>query len=226
VRESTVEWTWEAKEPTVSQKLYHELASWWPLLSASEEHEEEATFYARLVKDSCGYGPRSLLELGSGGGNNAWHLKRSFDLTLVEPSTEMLAISRDLNPECEHLEGDMRTVRLDRQFDAVFIHDAIMYMTKREELRQAFETAYVHTKPDGAAVFASDHVRETFGASTRCGETTVRIVACDTWNGHGTRIRRMMSTPWITLISCVARTVRCGSNTIDISKGCSPGRPG
>ena len=32
----------------------------------------------------------------------------------------MLDVSRALNPECEHVEGDMRTVRLDRQFDCVF----------------------------------------------------------------------------------------------------------
>ena len=29
----------------------------------------------------------------------------------------MLAVSRALNPECEHVEGDMRTVRLGREFD-------------------------------------------------------------------------------------------------------------
>ncbi len=153
----------------MKHKLYHELASWWPLLSAPEDYAEEADFYARLLMDSCEYTPRSLLELGSGGGNNAWHLKRSFELTLLDPSREMLAVSRSLNPECEHLEGDMRTLRLGRVFDAVFVHDAIMYMTTREELRKAVETAYVHTKPGGAAVFAPDHVRETFGPSTRSG---------------------------------------------------------
>jgi trans-aconitate methyltransferase len=47
-------------------------------------------------------------------------------LTPVDLSTEMLAISRTLNPECEHIAGDMRTSRLERRFDAVFIHDAIM----------------------------------------------------------------------------------------------------
>ena len=43
----------------------------------------------------------------------------------------MLAVSRQLNPECEHLRGDMRTVRLGRTFDAVFVHDAVDYMTDR-----------------------------------------------------------------------------------------------
>ena len=35
-------------------------------------------------------------------------------MTLVDLSEEMLAVSRELNPECEHLQGDMRTLRLGR----------------------------------------------------------------------------------------------------------------
>ena len=47
----------------------------------------------------------------------------------------MLALSATLNPECEHLEGDMRTLRLGRTFDVVFIHDAISYLTTEDDLR-------------------------------------------------------------------------------------------
>ena len=65
-----------------------------------------------------------MLELGSGGGNNASHLKAHFQLTLVDLSPAMLAVSRALNPECEHLQGDMRTVRLGRRFDAPTDHIA------------------------------------------------------------------------------------------------------
>ena len=50
-----------------------------------------------------------VLELGSGGGHNAGHLKAHFPLTLVDLSDEMLAVSRRLNPECDHLPGDMRS---------------------------------------------------------------------------------------------------------------------
>ncbi|MQA91482.1 MAG: hypothetical protein GEU90_14865 [Gemmatimonas sp.] len=42
-------------------------------------------------------------------------------------------------------------------------------MTTAAELRQAFTTAFVHLRPGGAALFAPDHVRETFRASTDCG---------------------------------------------------------
>jgi hypothetical protein len=76
---------------------------------------------------------------------------------------------RALNPECEHVQGDMRSVRLGRVFDAVFVHDAIMYMTTQDDLRAALETAYVHCRVGGAALFVPDHTRETFAPSTRHG---------------------------------------------------------
>ena len=99
---------------------------------------------------------------GSGGGNNAYHLKAPFAMTLVDMSPHMLAVSRKLNPECEHLEGDIRTLRLDRTFDAVFVHDAICHMTTESDLRSVMKTAFEHCRPGGAALFAPDFVRETF----------------------------------------------------------------
>ena len=150
-------------------KMYNELASWWPLLSAPEDYAEEAGFYGDLLAQACDGPLRTVLELGSGGGNNASHLKSRFSMVLVEPSAGMREVSRELNPECEHIEGDMRTVRLGRQFDAVFVHDAVCYITTEADLRLAIETAFFHCRPGGAALFAPDHVRETFQPSTDHG---------------------------------------------------------
>jgi SAM-dependent methyltransferase len=110
-----------------------------------------------------------VLELGSGGGNSASHLKARFAMTLVDLSPQMLAVSRALNPECEHLEGDIRSVRLGRTFDAVFVHDAICHMTAEPELRAVLKTAYEHCRRGGAALFAPDFVRETFVENTDHG---------------------------------------------------------
>ena len=150
-------------------KLYEELASWWPLLSAPADYGEEADFYGKTLAAACERPPRTLLELGSGGGNNASYLKARFEMVLVEPAPGMRAVSRALNPECEHVAGDMRTARLQRQFDGVFVHDAVCYMTTESDLRLAVETAFVHCKPGGAALFAPDYVRENFKPSTECG---------------------------------------------------------
>ena len=151
-------------------KLYDELAVWWPLMSAVADYEEEAAFYYGTMSQASKAPLRSLLELGSGGGNNASFMKRHFeDVVLVDVSEGMLAHSREINPECQHLQGDMRSVRLNRQFDAVFIHDAICYMTSAQDLRRAIETAQVHCRPGGVALLAPDHVKEHFRPSTDHG---------------------------------------------------------
>jgi SAM-dependent methyltransferase len=142
--------------------MYDELASWWPLLSSPVDYAEEAAFYAERLVAAADPPARTCLELGSGGGNNASHLKRRFEMTLVEPAAGMLDVSRRLNPECRHVQGDMRTVRLDATFDLVFVHDAVCYMTSQADLRAAIRTAALHCRPGGAALFAPDYLRETF----------------------------------------------------------------
>lgn len=151
-------------------KLYNELAKWWQLVSDPADYEEEVDFFLPLLADVTAHPDAALLELGSGGGNNALYMKRAFaSATLVDLSPEMLEVSRQLNPDCEHLVGDMRTFRLERMFDAVFIHDALDYMTTQVDLRRALETAFVHCKPGGMALFVPDHVRETFEPDTDHG---------------------------------------------------------
>jgi SAM-dependent methyltransferase len=152
----------------VTHHLYRDLAGWWPLISPPEEYEEEAAF-AAAVLTSASIPVRHVLELGSGGGHNAFHLKADFAMTLVDLSEEMLDVSRRLNPECEHHSGDMRTARLGRSFDAVFVHDAVDYMVTEVDLAQAMETAFVHCRPGGVAVFMPDLTRERFEASSDHG---------------------------------------------------------
>jgi SAM-dependent methyltransferase len=165
-------------EAPAQHRFYGDLAPWWPLISAPEEYVEEAAFAASLLR-----GPepgRSVLELGSGGGNNAFHLKAEFTMTLVDLSPGMLEVSQQLNPECEHLQGDMRTIRLEREFDAVFVHDAIDYMTTEADLSAAVRTAYEHCRPGGVVVLVPDDIAENFESVTDQG-------GHDADNGRGVR---------------------------------------
>ena len=164
-------------------KLYDELADWWPLMSDPADYQEEAGIYAEWIRSSSDPAPRTVLELGSGGGNNASHMKQDFQLTLVDVAPGMLAVSRRLNPECEHEVGDMRTVRLNRLFDAVFVHDAICYMTSRDDLRATLTTAFEHTRPGGVALFVPDFIAETYEEGTSEG-------------GHDGEFRSMRYLAW------------------------------
>lgn len=148
-------------EPAASNRLYGDLAAWFPLITAPAEYGEEARIYAGVILQAAP-GARTLLELGSGGGNNASHLKRTFACTLADLSEEMLAVSRRLNPECEHVQGDMRDLRLGRTFDVIFVHDAVAYLTSPGDLGRAVVTAAEHLRPGGVALFVPDWTRENF----------------------------------------------------------------
>lgn len=149
----------------MSHEFYGSLAPWWPLISPVEEYAGEAAFIARLLRETP-EPPRSVLELGSGGGHLAHHLAAEFELTLTDLSADMLAVSRRLNPSCAHHQGDMRHLRLPERFDAVIVHDAIAYMTTEADLRAVLDTAAHHLRAGGRLLIAPDHTAETLVIGT------------------------------------------------------------
>jgi SAM-dependent methyltransferase len=155
-------------EPADGYRLYTELAGWWPLISPPSEYAGDA---AVIEQEFATVAPpvRSVLDLGSGGGHVTRHLHRDRSVTLVDISPDMLAVSRRLNPDCRHVLGDMRTIRLGRLFDAVLVHDAVDYVTSQEDLALLIGTAAAHCRPGGIAAFAPDHTAETFRPGTGAG---------------------------------------------------------
>jgi SAM-dependent methyltransferase len=155
---------------TADYRIYADLADWWPLISPPSEYVHEAAYLAALIKEkSGGKDTISVLDLGSGGGHVAAHLTGGLDLTLVDISAEMLAASMRLVPGFEHIKGDMRTIRLGRQFDAVLVHDAIDYIIGRHDLASVVKTAATHCRQGGIAVFVPDYVKDTFAELTGAG---------------------------------------------------------
>jgi SAM-dependent methyltransferase len=157
------------RSASARSRLYTELAAWWPLFSPPSDYEEEAEYVLSLIHPAGAGGGRTLLELGSGGGSLAWHLKSQFRTTLSDLSAEMVEVSRAANPECEHFVGDMRTLRLGRRFDVVLIHDAIGYLTDGASVLAALETAAAHLNPGGTLLVTPDHLRETFAPAAEVG---------------------------------------------------------
>lgn len=175
---------------TSDYRIYSDLADWWPMISPVREYKQEAAYLKALITQATPptqatlatqatpptqaaparvASPTTVLDLGSGGGHIAIHLKDMFTMTLVDISASMLAVSRRLNPECDHHIGDMRTIRLGRQFDAVLVHDAIDYIIGTEDLRRVIQTAAAHCKPSGIALFVPDYVKDTFSELTGGG---------------------------------------------------------
>ena len=144
-------------------KLYGELAPWYTLLTAPADYEEEATWYAGLLRRHARREVKRVLELGCGSGANASFMKHWFDeIVVVDLSEPMLRECAALNPELERHQGDMRSLRLGRRFDAVFVHDAASYLLTPDDVAAAVETAALHLEPGGVALFCPDDTLETF----------------------------------------------------------------
>ena len=155
-------------------RLYTDLAWVWPFVSPPEDYPEEVeTFRARFGRHGVPDGA-PVLHLGCGGGSIDWHLKRHYRVTGVDVSSGMLAHARSLNPEVEYLEGDMRDVRLGREFGAVLLHDAVAYMTTPADLRAAYTTAAAHLAPGGVLVTLPEELRSRFRQHRVQSETHAR----------------------------------------------------
>jgi SAM-dependent methyltransferase len=166
-------------------KLYTELANWWPLLSPPEDYAEEASYFINTLNNHAESPVTTMLELGAGGGNNAYHIKQHATLTLTDHSQEMLQVSQQLNPECRHIAADMKTLRLNETFEAVFLHDAVMYLVTEHDLQCTWQTAAHHLRPGGIALFVPDFIHETFQSQT-------------THDGHDGENRALRYLEWTT----------------------------
>ena len=151
-------------------KLYNELApDWYQLITPLHEYKEEAELYHELLQEKPHQAPQTILELGCGAGHVAYFLKQWYKLTLSDISENMLSVSKKINPTCRHHQGDMRTLQLNKTFDAIFIHDAVMYMISESDLKQALHTAYIHCNPGGLALISPDFTKENFAPFTDHG---------------------------------------------------------
>jgi ubiquinone/menaquinone biosynthesis C-methylase UbiE len=140
---------------------YNDLAWTEDWLADPAEYEDEVMVYVDLIKRTAVEPPSTLLHLGSGAGGHDRIFKQHFTVTGVDLSLGMLNKARVAHPDIEYLEGDMRTLRLNRQFDAVVIPDSIDYMASQDDLRQAIQTAVAHLKTSGVLLVVAK-TEETF----------------------------------------------------------------
>lgn len=144
-------------------RLYTDLAWLWPMWGdATEEYAHYCEHVTAQIRKYARRPVTTLLDIGCGGGKNALNLKREFDVTGVDLSSVMLKQAKNLNPECVFVQGDMRTCRLSRTFDAVLMDDAISHMNCLADFAAAFRTAHAHLNPGGVLVVTPDVTTETF----------------------------------------------------------------
>ena len=121
-----------------------------------------------------------MVESGAGGGNTASHLKARAHLTLADIAPAMLALSARLNPACGHIEASCGRSELGRAFDAVLLHEAVMYMTTEDELEPPWRLPSSIFAPEGQSSWVpgfparnSGRRRDTAGTTAPTGDLSV-----------------------------------------------------
>jgi SAM-dependent methyltransferase len=130
------------------------------LFYQSKDYAGEVEYLRTLFARHCPEA-RTVLDLGCGTGRHDHLLARmGYEVSGVDRSGEMLAVA-NAQPSTEetpvppvfHL-GDIRSVRLDRTFDAVIsLFHVMSYLTSNEDLAAAFATVRAHLKPGGLFIF-------------------------------------------------------------------------
>src|SRR5512137_2475281 len=100
------------KDDRNTLRLYDDLAWLWPIWGSPEEYADYCNHVTQVIRKHAAIPVISLLDIGCGGGKNAFNLKHCYHVTGLDLSPRMLELARQLNPECEFLHGDMRTFDL------------------------------------------------------------------------------------------------------------------
>lgn len=148
-------------------RLYEDLADVYDAIYSFKDYRAEARRVAALARRTKRTAGRTLLDVGCGTGAHIAHLQRSFDCVGIDASAEMLRVARRNAPGVRFVRGDMRTVRLEREFDVVVsLFSAIGYMRTLRDLQRAADTLAAHARRGGAVIVEPWLTPSTFAPRT------------------------------------------------------------
>ncbi len=167
----------------------HAYAHHYDALYGEKNYAAECDAVEELFRRCSAVPPRTLLDLGCGTGTHALLLaERGFAVTGVDRSPAMLELAREklertgarTDRAPEFLEGDIRSLRLGRSFDAVLMLFAVLgYQTGDDDVAAAMRSVASHLRPGG--VFICD---VWFGPAVLAIGTSDRVKIVDERGGR------------------------------------------
>ena len=134
---------------------YGDFASYYDALylAQGKNYELEACRLHRLIQKYKTSTGNRLLDVGCGTGEHLRHLKDFYSVEGVDISSEMLRVARNKLRGVPLHQGDMRTFRLGKVFDAVVcLFGSIGYVESLSGLQQAVENMRRHMAGGGVLV--------------------------------------------------------------------------
>lgn len=131
------------------------------LLYHDKDYATECSLVERLFQTHGDGAIRNVLDLGCGTGNHALPLARlGYEVVGVDRSVDMLSHARRKSVNSQNngrvifQEGDIRSLNLERHFDAVLMMFAVLgYQPENADVLSALRTARRHLSPGGLLIF-------------------------------------------------------------------------
>jgi SAM-dependent methyltransferase len=138
-------------------------AAYYDELYSDKDYAGEVSYVESLMREFAGPGKLSVLDLGSGTGKHAVELAlRGYAVHGVDRSDQMVAranarkstLAGDAVANIDFSVGDVRSVRLERQFEVVLaLFHVASYQTTNQDVRDFLDTARAHVRPNGILIF-------------------------------------------------------------------------
>lgn len=176
-------------------KLYSDLAEIYDQLYLNIfDYKEDAEFVDSVLKK---YKIKAFLELGCGSGHLANLLvKKGYKITGIDLHEEMLQIARMRLPEVEFIQQDIRSLKLNRKFDAIIAMGRMFtYMTTNQDVESSIRSIASCLNPNGIFLFdnfSAVHFVKNFQENmeiiheAEIGKRKIKRISKNAWNlKHG-----------------------------------------
>ena len=132
---------------------FEDYSNYYDLLYADKDYDGEVDYIDKLIKN-INPKAKTLLDLGCGTGKHDMLLhKKGYATTGVDLSADMIKRAK-AQFDLTFVEGDIRTVKLDKKFDVVVsLFHVMSYQTSNSDLQQVFQTAKAHLEKEGLFIF-------------------------------------------------------------------------
>jgi SAM-dependent methyltransferase len=166
-----------------TQALHGKLAKYYDKINSYRDYLDEAVRLQNLIIKYAESGGNALLDVACGTGLHLKYLKDDFFCVGVDASKAMLKIARKNAPDVPFKEGDMRTLKLGKQFDVVTcLLSSIGYVKTEANLQRTIRNFSLHLKKGGVALIEPSYADAAYVK----GEPRL-----STFDGKDTKIARI-----------------------------------